>query len=83
MALRILTHKSLFFRVPNIFPPYKGPPSNAQDLPLSLTRALARESALTRAHTRAGKGWFFSWDFRKNLEILPKFSFATFFRKLR
>ena len=79
MTLRILTHKSLFFRVPNIFPPYKGPPSNAQDLPLSLTRALARESALTRAYTRAGKGWFFSSEFRKNLEFYQNFLLQHFF----
>ena len=56
MTLRFSTHKSLFFRVRNISPPYSGPPSTAQDLAIALTRALTRQSALTQAHALAGKG---------------------------
>ena len=77
VTLRFSTHKSLFFRVRNIFPPYSGPPSIAQDVALALTRALTRQSALTRAHALAGKGRLFSGAFRKNLEFLPDFSYAT------
>ena len=79
MILRFSTHKTLFFRVRNIFPPYSGPPSIAQDLALALTRALTRQSALTRAHALAGKGRLFSGAFLKISEFLPEFSYATIF----
>ena len=36
MTLRFSIHKSPFFRVPNIFPSYTGPPSIPQDLALAL-----------------------------------------------
>ena len=77
MTLRFSTHKSLFFRVRNISPPYSGPPSTAQDLAIALTRALTRQSALTQAHALAGKGRLFSGVFPKILEFLPEFSYAT------
>ena len=41
MILRISSHKAPSFCVPNIFPPYRGPSSVAQELALALTRELA------------------------------------------
>ena len=71
--LRTSAHNPPFIRVPNIFPPYRCPPSNAQDLALALTWALDREVAPTLAHARAGKGRFHSRNFCEFLEFLQDF----------
>ena len=77
MTLSNRTHKAPCFCVPNIFPPYRAPPSVAQDLALALTQALPRELALTRPHARAVKGKFFSKVFRKKLEFLTRIFFCN------
>ena len=50
-----------------------------QDLALALTWALARELVLSPAYARAGKGTFFSRDYRKILDFCNRIVFRNNF----